>query len=239
MSIFKKRELTKLIELLLEYIDINCQDSLHMTALMYAAQYSLTDSSDQTVKFLLENKANPNIHDKSTALLLACKYLGISSTITTIELLIQYGADICATDIYGNTTLMYVLQGDPNQDLNQAVDLLLNQSNKDILLNARNEKEMSTLMYAVQNKHTLLLLETFFKNVDWNQQDVNGMSVLMYAALHKNIHLTLLCCNTIDVNIVDDEGNSALMYCIQMFTSPTFSKKNLQIKFSKNFVKMI
>ena len=74
---------------------INKQNYVGWTALHLASRNSNTDSTESTVKLLLEYGADPNIqnNDGWTSLLTASRYSNTDSTESTVKLLLEYGAD--------------------------------------------------------------------------------------------------------------------------------------------------
>jgi ankyrin repeat protein len=73
-------------------IDINCVDAYKKTALMYAVQ----SNSFETVKFLVDNKADLDLCDfeQCSALSLAILYSNYNEKIQMIKYLVEHGAKI-------------------------------------------------------------------------------------------------------------------------------------------------
>jgi hypothetical protein len=71
---------------------------------MLASGYSKEDSSEETVRILLENGANPNLQAKYgwTALIMASRYSKINSSEETVRILLENGADPKIKDKNGN-----------------------------------------------------------------------------------------------------------------------------------------
>jgi ankyrin repeat protein len=93
----------EIVKLLLEKgAIINARTNEGVTALMAAAIHGNTN----TVKFLLDNGANPNIADRDefTPLMAACWHMG---NIDTVRLLLKNGADANVKDVTGKSAIDY------------------------------------------------------------------------------------------------------------------------------------
>jgi ankyrin repeat protein len=107
----RKYQLYKLLELLIQKgANINAQTNTGATPLHFAVRHSNVDSTIGTVKLLIKYEANVNIRDFEngfTPLFLALYYK--TSSLETLILLLDNGADTNIKDHYGDSALYVAL----------------------------------------------------------------------------------------------------------------------------------
>jgi len=84
--------------------EINKQNNDGWTALMMACGYSNGDSTENTVKMLIEAKANIDLHNNNgwTALMMACRNSKTESTENTVKMLIEADDNLTMNKIIEN-----------------------------------------------------------------------------------------------------------------------------------------
>ena len=162
------------MEMLIQYgADINARDIDGETLLHYASRYS----KQEIVEFLLKlnqisvNAANNN---QAAPLMFACFDGG---RLDNMETLLQFGADINARDIDGETLLHFASQYS-RQDIVEFL-LKLNQ----ILVNATCNNQRTPLMFACSNGGHLDNMKTLIQyGADINVRFNDGSTLLHYAS---------------------------------------------------------
>lgn len=132
---------------------LNTKNKKGWTALMLACRNSNTTSNNETVKILLENKADVNLKDDHnwTALMLACRNSNTTSNNETVKLLLDYKADVDSKDNDKLTALMLACRN-VNTDSNiETVKLLLDYKAD---INLRCNSGVTALMYLCNNSNT-------------------------------------------------------------------------------------
>ena len=196
---------------------IDEQNEEGWTALMLSARNSRTDSSEETVKLLLEYGANVDIQEKDgwTALIMAARYSRTDSSEKTVKIILEYGANVDIQDEYGRTALIMAACFSRKGSSEKTVKLLLKHgANVDI-----QEKDGCTaLMMAVRFSRT-------------NSTEETVKMLLKHGA---NIHLT----NGDNHNILYLSLISGSLICIGMIIA-SYIMKNTVVNISENKRKYI
>ena len=198
LNAVKNNNISEVVNLVSEGIDINVQDKRNgWTALHYAVYYGYY----KTAKYLLENGALTEVRNKNgeTPLHIAVK----RGNIKLVKLLLEYGAETDVIDNRGKKPLDYALELG-----NEKLEVLLSD---DI---PEDEKLVETLFSAVKKcdiKKTTLTL----KKVNINVRDRNEKTPLFYAVEKCNIRFVdFLLQKGADVNATDRNDLSPLYYAI-------------------------
>lgn len=104
--------------------DVNTTEVSRQTLLHNAAFYSEGNSHYQTIKVLLINGADVNSQtavSNSTPL----HYLVRRADVKTVQLLLDFGADVNLKDSYGEISLFKLFNGDKSKDKSDIVKLLV------------------------------------------------------------------------------------------------------------------
>ena len=184
--------------------DINARDINGLTLLHLASRYS----KQEIVEFLLklnQISVNATNNNQATPLMFACFNGG---RLDNMKTLIQYGADINARDIYGETLLYYVCR----YSKQEIVEFLLN-SNQ-ISVNTTNNDQVTPLMLACFDGGRLGNMEMLIQyGADINARDINGSTILHLASgcSKQEIVEFLLKSNQILVNATNKNQTTPLM----------------------------
>ena len=225
---------TQIVERLLNDINLNTTDKNGCTALIKTC-FSKTDSSEIIVQLLLDAGADPEVQAESnidepfvdgcTALMFAI----ISSHLQAVKLLLEAGADPNLKHTSGMTPFaVAVMIGQPN-----IVKILLESGaniNDNISFNSTSfitdgtasvhdstVMQNNVLMIACQCGH-LDIVQTLLENgADPCICDNNGNNALHHTLLSETsgrgtLEITLLLLRTVDPNIANYKGRTALMY---------------------------
>ena len=177
---------------------INEKDNDGKTALFYAA-------NPETVKLLLDNKANINAEDKNgqTALMWAAEK-GLDKI---VELLIKNGADINAKDNNGNTALFYTSNA-------EIVELLIKKG-ADVTIQNKKDKATALMVAAGKGLNNIIkpLIKPLIEKGKVDDQDILGETALMWAARNGHTETVKLLVEIGDANVnhVSNYGMTALM----------------------------
>ncbi|KAK6640940.1 hypothetical protein RUM44_012638 [Polyplax serrata] len=154
----------------------SCNEPLEWTPLMKACSMG----KSEVVAFLLQQGANPNLHKELFTPLMACcssTCFSDESKLNCVQYLLQYGADVNATDKYRMTALMYAVQ-----TLNHTVvDFLLTVPG--LMINLQDKEGSSALFYAVINNNLELVKKLVDAGSDTTLIDRYGRTVLNIALL--------------------------------------------------------
>jgi ankyrin repeat protein len=181
----KDKDIDKfIITLINKGVDINAKDFKYMTALMY----------------ILNEEYKPNI----------------------VRLFLEKGADVNATDIYENTALIKAITI-PNIDID-IIKLILK---KGADVNAKDNEGKTALMYAsirddydvdtkIETKNTGIVKLLLENGAKINDVDKTGKTALMNGILHGHNREVVfyLITHRADLNIVDGDKTTALMYAV-------------------------
>jgi len=133
--------------------EINKQNEKGLTALMMASRNSKTESTENTVKMLIEAKANVDLQEKDgwTALMMASRYSNGDSTENTVKMLIEAKANVDLQNNDGWTALMMAC-GYSNGDSTENTVKMLIEAKANIDLH--NNNGWTALMMACRNSTT-------------------------------------------------------------------------------------
>ncbi|OZH54327.1 hypothetical protein AFK68_11665 [Hydrocoleum sp. CS-953] len=123
------------------------------------------------------------------------------------EILITHGADINAQDKKGKTPLHYLVTNDSQS----AAELLINQRAN---INAKDNNNQTPLDYVRSQEMAKLMISSGAKFGDSDISANSGKYSLLHEAValgNKNL-IELLIANGVDINIQDEDGNTALHY---------------------------
>ncbi len=159
---------TREYPILNEYIDTYLKQNLNeidkkneksWSALMLASLNSKTNSSEETVRILLENGADVNLKNNngSGALVLASVYTKSNCSEETVRILLKHGADVNSKDNTGKTALIYASQYSKTNSSEETVRILL-EHGADV--NSKDNTGRTALMYASNNSKTNSSVET-------------------------------------------------------------------------------
>lgn len=145
---------SKLKEYILTHKDeLNKQNTKGWTALMIACRNSNSESTESTVKMLIDAGADLNLKNVigSTALILALEYSDENSSVNTVKLLIDAGADLNYTNNKNSTALIMAIRYIKNISVKEIVVKMLITAGADI--NIKDTFEHTALLYAINSLH--------------------------------------------------------------------------------------
>ncbi len=205
----------EIVEMLLEHpdIDVNLQDALGCTALMWAIIPLVTFSQKMETNEITEN---------------------INRRMRIIELLLKHpDIDVNLKPSNGSNALFLAVTG----NCKEAVNLLL--QNKKININTQDNKGRTALMLAARDgKAEIVDLLLEHKKINVNIQENVGCTALTFAAMrgHEKIVKMLLKHPDININLQDNQEFTALMWAIFPFYTFEFFKPQ---SFSEEFQKSL
>lgn len=200
--------------------NLNLQNKVGNTALMLVSEYTNVGSSIETLKLLIDNKADLNIQNKhgQTALILVLDKLNSvnsSSTLETLKILIDNGANLDLFDKCDLSALMHASMNSKNNNLANAVKLLINKGANVNL--QRPEDGHTALHFAVSHLDTGSNLETvkflIANGANVDVQDKNGVTPLMNAVDRSTNAVELLINN--GANLYIQNGSTILIYILE------------------------
>ena len=194
----RNNKITEIKQLIQNGADVNACDDDSDNVLINAAMYA----SEDCMKLLLANKANPNMKNKygHTALMLC------TNNIDKMKLLIQYGANINDTSISGNTALLIACSG---YGMYNTVKWLMDNGAN---IHAKRWGAETALMRAAQLSDTMTIKLLLNKGFNINEHPW-GFTPLMYAVRFGNWDAVFcLLNNGADVNIPDDDSTPPVMW---------------------------
>jgi ankyrin repeat protein len=217
----KDGDLEKVKQLLERGADVNAKDEiLGETALMWAS----SNGQKEVVEFLIEKGADVNAKTRfgNTALM----YASEKGHKEVVELLIKKGADINARDEYGWTPLVYAC-------IHKEIVEILLQNGADV--NVKDESGKSVLMYAIECQCYEIANLLIEKGADVNVKSISGETALIIATKikeksdllsdafgltkafynYRKLIIKLLLEKGADVNVKDENGNTALTYALK------------------------
>jgi ankyrin repeat protein len=158
------------------------------------------------IRLLLNRGADVNVRAVSgnTPLLIAC--IGGSQE-EIIKMLLQHGADVLTKNRMDETPLMYAaVFGDAS-----TIRLLLS---KGVAINAISKAGMTALSFAVKHENAPAVLSLLENGANANLPDGTGSIPFSYAAILDPVIAVAVLNKTTDVNTVDVDGNSLLMWAV-------------------------
>ncbi len=168
---------TILIEkLLAQKEDVNQQDSLGNTPLIYASSIGKED----TVKLLLQKKANPNIvnNDGNSPLIAACS----ANNFEIVKLLIKDKAKTDAKNKEGKTPLMFACINGNSEIVNYLLDKKANPNDTD-------KNGTSALMYATEKNKADIVKTLILRKASINNENDNKLTAFFIAARQGNLEI--------------------------------------------------
>jgi len=160
--------------------EVNVQDNLGWTPLMYAADVKL---GVEMVSLLLDNGADPNIrnNDSDTPLIRAVS----GNYNATIKLLVEKGADIHAIDAKGRSALIIaVVNGNA-----EIVSFLLSKGAK---LESVDQEGKTPLMWAATKGNLEIVKLLLAKGADITKTSKEGKTALNYAMANGHKEITTI-----------------------------------------------
>ena len=141
-----------------------------------------------------------------------------------VSFLIQNGANINSQNRYGTTALMYACCSQNRNECNiNAARILMNAGAN---IHTKDNEGKTSLMYAAYS-HDSECVDLLIKNkADIDLKDKNKRSALMYACMGSNWGLysdinpdvlKLLINAGASINEIDEEGNTALLYAVDVY----------------------
>jgi ankyrin repeat protein len=158
---------------------------------------------------------------RSTPLMFAAQKSNGTSSLDTVKLLLDRGADINAANRNGYTALMFAAQQSNGTSSLDTVKLLLDRGAD---INAADRNGYTALMIAAQESNGTSSLDTvkllLDRGADINAANSNGDTALMFAAQQSNgtsslDTVKLLLDRGADINAANSNGNTALMIAAQ------------------------
>jgi ankyrin repeat protein len=223
-----------IFEYILQFFDedyINKQNHIGWTALMLASRNSKTDSSEKTVKMLLDAGADVNLQNEDwTALMFASRYSNNDSSEKTVKMLLDAGADVNLQNKDGCTALMFASRYSNKYSSEKTVKMLLDAG---VDVDLKNEDGWTALMLASRysnndssEKTVKMLLDA---GADVNLQNKDGCTALMFASRNSNKYssektVKMLLDAGVDVDLKNNCGWTALMLASRYSNSDSSEK---------------
>lgn len=199
VSILKTHELEFIKLLLKKGLNVDYRDEYSKTALMR----SVEENNFERVKLLVNNGANVDIYSK----LKVTPLLEASSKgyIEIVKLLVNHGANVNLKGFQNARALFMASQG----GFLEIVEFLL-ENNAEINVGCKENR--TALIIASQNGYFDIVKLLLNKGSDINTRVDDGRTALMQASVHGHIDIVKLLVddNRIDINLFDDERNTAL-----------------------------
>tara|TARA_Y100000591_G_scaffold330616_1_gene362115 strand:- start:8 stop:1666 length:1659 start_codon:yes stop_codon:yes gene_type:complete len=204
----------EMMRLLIDYgADVNKQDSIGMTALMYTAMYLSEKDGFPIMKMLIESGVEVDKQDEigHTALMYQAHHL---CSERLIHLLIDAGADPNKQNVEGATALLLSLHSwHHSVPTMKKIRLLVTKEN----VNKLYYDGSTALMHVNSCGHGAGVIRLLINTgADVNMQDMNGLTALMHiigrGGYYASGMLRVLLDKGADVNMQDKDGWTALMY---------------------------
>jgi ankyrin repeat protein len=199
-------------------IDLSITDKLNMNLLMYAVETSNSDFIEILLNYLrkysptkIKTVMNQKNHEGYTPLLLASKINNDAVLLSLLSSDLQ--VDINLADVDGETCLFYVIKNKNNVLFNYLM------KRSDLNINHKNNNGLTPLMYAIETGNNMGLEPALRKGLPLQLHP----RVLLNSISHNNITnpsnppkfcAELLNHVKINVNLLDNNGDSALMLAI-------------------------
>jgi len=219
----------KIKKLLSKYLDlINMQNNRGWTALMLAAANSTRYSTLETVELLLDipgiNLEIPTLIGGNTALGLATGFVGLTSNLETVRLLLSKGANIGHVNYTGDSILQFALkslQDKKKYCIIEVVELFIGLK---IDLDNQNKSGSTALRFVARLSNTewfdQIIIKLITSGANINIKDDRGHTALMGAARYAGTETTINSILTLvnagaDVNMQAARGETALMCAVE------------------------
>jgi len=227
--------------------EINKQNEKGLTALMMASRYSNGDSTENTVKMLIEAEANVDLqnNDGWTALMLASRNSKTESTENTVKMLIEAKSNVNLQEKDGWTALMMTSRYSNGDSTENTVKMLIEaKANVDL----QNNDGWTALIMASRysngdsTENTVKMLIEAKANVDLQNND--GWTALMMACRYSNGDSTE---NTVKMLIEADDNltmnkiieNKIPSNIAELCLNKIYVKNYLKQRFTRSIVKHI
>ena len=219
---------------------VNQQNSDGWSPLILASRNSSLTSNIETVKLLLDYKADVNlkINYGSTSLIFASRNASTDSNIETVKLLLDYKADVNLKTDDGWTSLMLASRHSSTDSNIKTVKLLLDYKAD---VNLKNYNGWTSLMMASRHSSIDSNIETIKLLLDYkadvNLKNNDGWTSLIMASRNSskdsNIEtVKLLLDYKADVNLKNNDGWTSLMMADESSTEINLDVINLLIDYN-------
>jgi ankyrin repeat protein len=203
----------------LDYQDPNSQDG--NTALMLAAKFSSTKSTEKTVQLLIDAGANVNKQNKlgSTALILAAYYSNTSSE-NTVAILINAGADLNKQNNNGLTALMLATNKSKTTSTENIVAMLIEAgANLDLQSNKKWTALQMATRHSNDNSNIAIVSMLIDAGANLDLQNSDGFSALLTAARYFDSDssietLSMLINAGANLDLQTNAGRTALIFAV-------------------------
>lgn len=182
---------------------VNVPDNLGNTPLIYAAQKGGVDN----IRILLKYKADPDYQNPATGFS-ALEAAAAAGQEAAAQLLVRSGADVNLKDNEGRTALFYAAENGQTALIRQLLRM-----NADINVIDANGKNIFIAAGEGQSIPAMELLSRDHFSV--NSADAKGKTAMMYTTAKGTQALQWLIDNGADLNLQDQNGNTALMHAIK------------------------
>jgi ankyrin repeat protein len=183
--------------------EVNAQNKLGRTSLMYAAENNCL----AVVNKLVSMGADVNLQDSIgyTALMYAAE----NNCLEVINKLVSAGADVNLQNRISYTALMRAAKNNRLAVVNKLVS-----AGADV--NLQNGRGYTSLMYAAENNCLEVVNKLVSAGADVNLQDRRGYTALMYAVKQNCIAIVYDLLNAgANVNLQNNQSYTALMYAVE------------------------
>ncbi|AGD92604.1 putative ankyrin repeat protein [Megavirus lba] len=220
--------------------NINAVNSNNLSALFLAALYSNTLSSLETVRLLIENKANVNIYtlDSYSILQLCSQYSNYYSNNKTIELLLDHGADINYNKKFGTVSALTLACTNSSTNSNiETVKLLINRGAKIDKEGKKTNCELICTCYPVESGYNIETIKILLNSgANINSYDKDRKTALIHSTIEGNDifnYTTLKKVEKVNMDIIKLFLDYGIDYTIKDKDDKTFmdylSEENKQI----------
>ncbi len=233
LNAVKRNNISKVVSLVSEGIDINTRDEKNgWTALHYAVYYGYY----KTAKYLLENGALTEVRNKDgeTPLHIAVK----KGNIKLVKLLLEYGAETEVIDNRGKKPIDYAIDkgnkklkallSDEIPEDEELVKILFSSVKKcnlkktmealqKVSVNVKDREEKTPLFYAIERCSPKFIDILLKKGANLNTTDKNDLSPIYYAIMSKDLEkVKLLVENGADIKVDSPRDPSPLMVAVNL-----------------------
>lgn len=177
----------------------------------------------ETVKVLLEAGMDIEIRNpqRQTPLIAAAEV----GALDVVKFLLENKADVKAVDAQGENAICFAVKSPYDYQFTRKLEM--NESNKIRIINLLVEygcdincvslDGLTPLGYSIYNRYNEIFEHLVKLNANINLKDSFGITPLMRSILHGNINAkrTLLSNNSIDLSIIDQNGQNILFYLVR------------------------